>query len=156
MAFWNAPTPNAKHASACVGAAIDAQRAIRELNETRTALNAARGFDNRARVSAGQPPKPPLRALQLGTGINTGLVTVGLMGSDAHILNYTVFGREVNLASRLESVSGSGRIIISDTTYYHLLREDPALAATCVELFPVTVKGIKAAVRIYEVPWQNK
>jgi adenylate cyclase len=96
-----------------------------------------------------------LRALQLGTGINTGLATVGLMGSDAHILNYTVFGREVNLASRLETVSGSGHIIISDTTYNHLLREDPALASTCVELFPVTVKGIRDAVRIYEVPWQT-
>ena len=156
MAFWNAPTLNVKHASACVHAAIEAQRAIRELNEKRTALNAAREFDNRARVSAGLPPKPPLRALQLGTGINTGLVTVGLMGSDAHILNYTVFGREVNVASRLESVSGSGRIIISDTTYHHLLREDSALAATCMELFPITVKGIKVAVRVYEVPWQNK
>ena len=155
MAFWGAPTPNEKHASDCVWAAIDAQRAIRDLNERRTAQNTARETENRARLSAGLPPKPPLRALQLGTGINTGLATVGLMGSDAHILNYTVFGREVNLASRLESVSGSGRIIISDTTYNHLLREDPALASTCIEMFPVTVKGIRDAVRIYEVPWQT-
>jgi len=155
MAFWGAPTPNERHASDCVWAAIDAQRAIRDLNERRTAQNTARETENRARLSAGLPPKPPLRALQLGTGINTGLATVGLMGSDAHILNYTVFGREVNLASRLESVSGSGRIIISDTTYNHLLREDPALASTCIEMFPVTVKGIRDAVRIYEVPWQT-
>jgi class 3 adenylate cyclase/CHASE2 domain-containing sensor protein len=155
MAFWGAPTPNERHASDCVWAAIDAQRAIRDLNEKRSAQNNARETENRARLSAGLPPKPPLRALQLGTGINTGLATVGLMGSDAHILNYTVFGREVNLASRLESVSGSGRIIISDTTYNHLLREDPALASTCVEMFPVTVKGIRDAVRIYEVPWQT-
>ena len=155
MAFWGAPTPNEKHASDCVWAAIDAQRAIRDLNERRTTQNTARETENRARLSAGMPPKPPLRALQLGTGINTGLATVGLMGSDAHILNYTVFGREVNLASRLESISGSGRIIISDTTYNHLLREDPALASTCVEMFPVTVRGIRAAVRIYEVPWQT-
>jgi class 3 adenylate cyclase len=154
MAFWGAPTPNERHASDCVWAAIDAQRAISDLNERRTAQNTARETENRARLSAGMPPKPPLRALQLGTGINTGLATVGLMGSDAHILNYTVFGREVNLASRLESVSGSGRIIISDTTYNHLLREDPALASTCIEMFPVTVKGIRDAVRIYEVPWQ--
>jgi len=155
MAFWGAPTPNERHASDCVWAAIDAQRAIRDLNEERSAQNNARETENRARLSAGLPPKPPLRALQLGTGINTGLATVGLMGSDAHILNYTVFGREVNLASRLESVSGSGRIIISDTTYNHLLREDPALASTCIEMFPVTVKGIRDAVRIYEVPWQT-
>jgi class 3 adenylate cyclase/CHASE2 domain-containing sensor protein len=154
MAFWGAPTPNERHASDCVWAAIDAQRAIRDLNEKRSAQNNVRETENRARLSAGLPPRPPLRALQVGTGINTGLATVGLMGSDAHILNYTVFGREVNLASRLESVSGSGRIIISDTTYNHLLREDPALASTCVEMFPVTVKGIRDAVRIYEVPWQ--
>ena len=155
MAFWGAPTPNERHASDCVWAAIDAQRGIRDLNEKRSAQNNARETENRARLSAGLPPKPPLRALQLGTGINTGLATVGLMGSDAHILNYTVFGREVNLASRLESVSGSGRIIISDMTYNHLLREDPALASTCIEMFPVTVKGIRDAVRIYEVPWQT-
>jgi class 3 adenylate cyclase/CHASE2 domain-containing sensor protein len=154
MAFWGAPTPDDRHASNCVLAAIDAQRAIRDLNEKRSEQNAARETENRARLSAGLPPRPALRALQLGTGINTGLATVGLMGSDAHILNYTVFGREVNLASRLESVSGSGRIIISNTTYNHLLREDPALASTCVEMFPVTVKGIRDAVRIYEVPWQ--
>jgi len=155
MAFWGAPTPNERHASDCVLAAIDAQRAIRDLNEKRSEQNNVRETENRARLSAGLPPRPALRALQLGTGINTGLATVGLMGSDAHILNYTVFGREVNLASRLESVSGSGRIIISDTTYNHLLREDPALASTCVEMFPVTVKGIRDAVRIYEVPWQT-
>jgi class 3 adenylate cyclase len=155
MAFWGAPTPNERHASDCVWAAIDAQRAIRDLNERRSAQNTARETENRARLSAGLPPKPPLRALLLGTGINTGLATVGLMGSDAHILNYTVFGREVNLASRLESVSGSGRIIISNTTYNHLLREDPALASTCIEMFPVTVRGIRDAVRIYEVPWQT-
>lgn len=155
MAFWNAPTPNEKHALAAVEAAIESQRAINQLNEKRLALNVARESDNRARIAAGLPPKPLHIALQLGTGINTGAVTVGLMGSDQHILNYTIFGREVNLASRLEGVSGSGRIIISDATYNQLLRHSPALASTCAEMFPVTVKGIRNAVRIYEVPWQQ-
>jgi class 3 adenylate cyclase/CHASE2 domain-containing sensor protein len=155
MAFWGAPTPNEKHALACVCAAIDTQRAVHELNQKRLAEAPAREAENRMRVSAGLPPLPELAALQLGTGINTGLVTVGLMGSDAHILNYTVFGREVNVASRLENFSGSGRIIISDTTYKCLRRDDPALAATCAEMSPVTVKGIRAAVRAYEVPWQT-
>jgi adenylate cyclase len=154
MAFWNAPTPNEKHALACVQAAIDAQRAILALNQKRLAENPAREIENQSRRAAGQPPKPMHIALQLGTGINTGLVTVGLMGSEEHGFNYTVFGREVNLASRLEGVSGSGRIIISDLTYYQLLRHAPELASACTELFPVTVKGIKDAVRIYEVPWK--
>jgi class 3 adenylate cyclase/CHASE2 domain-containing sensor protein len=155
MAFWNAPTPNEKHALACVQAAIDAQRAIQTLNEERQAQNPAREIENRSRTAAGLPPRPLHISLQLGTGINTGLVTVGLMGSDQHILNYTVFGREVNLASRLEGESGSGRIIISDTTYNHLLRASPALASTCVELFPVKPKGFMHPVRIYEVPWKQ-
>ena len=155
MAFWNAPTPNEKHALACVRAAIDAQRAIHVLNVKRQELNPARETDNKARVAAGRPPRPLHVALQLGTGINTGVVTAGLMGSDEHGFNYTVFGREVNLASRLEGVSGSGRIIISDLTYFQLLRHAPEVASTCAELFPEQVKGFRDAVRIYEVPWQQ-
>jgi len=155
MAFWGAPVANEKHALGCVRAALDAQRAIYNLNRLRLAENVTREAENAGRLAAGLPPKAPLRALQLGTGINTGTVIVGLMGSGEHISNYTIFGREVNLASRLEGVSGSGRIIISEITYNHLLRHDPALAATCVELAPVTVKGIRTAVRIFEVPWQQ-
>ncbi|HTA95451.1 MAG TPA: adenylate/guanylate cyclase domain-containing protein [Verrucomicrobiae bacterium] len=154
MAFWGAPTPHKTHATACVRAAIEVQRAIRELNKKRIAENAARDFENLTRAASGLPPKPSLRALQLGTGINTGLVTAGLMGSEQHQYNYTVFGHEVNLASRLEGVSGSGRIIISEATYTHLLRDDPGLAATCIGLPPVKVKGIHAEVKIYEVPWR--
>jgi adenylate cyclase len=154
MAFWNAPLADEKHALNCVRAAIDAQRAIAELNHRRLAKNTEREFENSGRAAAGLPPKPMLAALQLGTGINTGFVTTGLMGSEEHGFNYTVFGREVNLASRLEGVSGSGRIIISESTYGHLRRHAPELAAVCIELEPVTVKGIRNAVRIYEVPWQ--
>ncbi|HXE42101.1 MAG TPA: adenylate/guanylate cyclase domain-containing protein, partial [Candidatus Baltobacteraceae bacterium] len=78
----------------------------------------------------------------------------GLVGSSDHLFNYTAFGREVNLASRLEAVSGRGRIIISEATYEHLKRDDPKLAATCVALPPVKVKGIVAEIKIYEVPWR--
>ncbi|HEV2453161.1 MAG TPA: adenylate/guanylate cyclase domain-containing protein, partial [Verrucomicrobiae bacterium] len=99
--------------------------------------------------------KSLLPILTLGCGINTGVVDVGLMGSETHQYNYTIFGREVNLASRLEGVSGSARIIIGEATYRNLLRDDPPLAATCVELPPVKVKGILDAVKIYEVPWQE-
>jgi adenylate cyclase len=91
----------------------------------------------------------------LGTGINTGVVTVGLMGSNAHILNYTIFGREVNLASRLEGVSGHGRIVIGEGTYAALQREDPALARSCIELEPTKPKGFQKPVRNFEVPWQT-
>jgi class 3 adenylate cyclase len=153
MAFWNAPISNEKHAAACVRAAIDAQRAIYEINLKRAAENHKRELEN-IMLHGGTRPKSRLPVLTLGSGINTGMVTVGLMGSNEHLLNYTVFGREVNLASRLEAVSGRSRIIISEATYSHLLRADPELAATCIALPPVKVKGIVAEVKIYEVPWR--
>jgi class 3 adenylate cyclase/CHASE2 domain-containing sensor protein len=154
MAFWGAPTPNPKHALACVRAAVEAQRAIYQLNQQRTTENKKRELENVARVTAGLQLQPLLPILLLGSGINTGLATVGLMGSAAEMQNYTVFGREVNLASRLESASGRGRIFIGQTTYEHLLRDDPALAGTCVELPPRDLKGFRAAVKVYEVPWR--
>jgi class 3 adenylate cyclase len=154
MAFWGAPTPNPIHAVACVRAAIEAQRAVHDLNERRTTENQSLELENKARLSAGLPSKPLQPLLMLGTGINTGVVTAGLMGSQAEQKNYTVFGREVNLASRLESLSGHGRIFISASTYEHLVRDDPALAATCIAQSPQKVKGFATAVSIYEVPWR--
>ena len=154
MAFWGAPTPNPKHATDCVRAALAAQRAIYELNRQRAAYNQKLESENSARASAGLPQKPPLPILLLGSGINTGLATVGLMGSESHISNYTVFGREVNLASRLEGYSGRGRVVISEQTYAHLRRDDPALAASCVPLTAADLKGFRTAVKVYEVPWR--
>ncbi len=147
MAFWGAPAANPRHAVDAVITAIDAQRAIARINEERTKKNLER--------EKADPPLPPLALLALGTGINSGTVTVGLMGSEAHILNYTVFGREVNLASRLEGVSGRSRVIIGEETFTDLQKHAPTLAATCVELEPVTVKGFRQRVKIYEVPWQE-
>lgn len=153
MFFWGAPVDFPRHARACVRAAIEAQRAIYRLNQQRAVENQQREAENRARESAGLPPRPPLATLTLGTGINTGMVTAGIMGADAHQINYTVFGREVNLASRLEGMSGRGRIFISEATYRHLQRDDPALAATCIEREPMKPKGFNRPVQIYEVPW---
>ena len=155
MAFWGAPTPNDTHALSCVRAAVESQSAMAEINRQRAEENRRREAENPRRVAAGLDPLPPLSILSLGSGINTGLVTVGLMGSQDHIFNYTVFGREVNLASRLEGVSGRGRIIVSETTYLRLLRDDPRLAARCKEEPPVTVKGFRQPVKIYEVPWRS-
>jgi class 3 adenylate cyclase/CHASE2 domain-containing sensor protein len=154
MAFWGAPTPNPQHALDCVRAALDAQRAVHELNRGRSEENRRREQENATRMAAGLAPRPLLPTLLLGSGINTGMATVGLMGSEAHLSNYTVFGREVNLASRLEGLSGRGRVLISETTYRQLQRDDPALAATCLALPDANVKGFRSAVKVYEVPWR--
>jgi class 3 adenylate cyclase/CHASE2 domain-containing sensor protein len=156
MAFWGAPTAMANQALCCVRAAIDAQRAVFDLNKQRLDMNEKRELENLARQSAGLTPKPLLPILLLGTGINTGQATAGIMGSEEDRINYTVFGREVNLASRLESLSGRGRILISEATYKCLLRDDPKLAATCTALPDLQkLKGFGAAVKVYEVPWRQ-
>ena len=154
MAFWNAPTPTPRHALACVRAAIDTQRAIADLNRRRAEENTRLGLENAQRTTAGQPPLPLLPVMSLGTGINTGQAVVGLMGSEAHILNYTVFGREVNLASRLEALSGRGRVLIGEATFEAVKRDDPELAKTCSALPLVNVKGFREAIKIYEVAWR--
>ena len=59
-----------------------------------------------------------------------------------------------NPYTRFDSQTTVVSILISDLTYFQLLRHAPELAATCVELFPVTIKGFKDAVRNYEVPWK--
>jgi class 3 adenylate cyclase len=156
MAFWGAPLGNPHHAADAVRAAIEAQQALAKLNLQRTAQNKRLEEENISRQSLGLPAHSLLPLLTMGTGINTGLATVGYMGSETHLLNYTAFGREVNLASRLEGVSGHGRIIIGEATYAALTRDDPKLAALCLEWPPRMVKGFRNAVRIYEVLWRGE
>jgi len=155
MAFWGAPTPNSTHAVSCIRASIDAQRAIHKLNQERAVENKHRENENLDREKESLPPLPMLKLLAMGSGINTGVVTVGLMGSEQHTFNYTVFGREVNLAARLEGLSGRGRILIGEATYLALQKEDAALASACQELPASVVKGFRTPVKIYEVLWRT-
>ena len=61
----------------------------------------------------------------------------------------------MNLASRLESLSGSGRIIIGEATWRAIQRDDPDLAATCVALPPATSKEFRAAVTRLRSPVED-
>lgn len=155
MAFWGAPLDEPEHAVRGVAAAMGAQKAVQRLNEERTAENLRREQGNVDRITNGLAPVSMLSILRLGTGINTGEMTVGLMGSEDHIMNYTVFGRDVNLASRLEGVSGRSRIVIGEATYRDLVRMAPEMAERCRELEPVTVKGFRQTVPIFEVIWDE-
>lgn len=150
MAFWGAPLTQEQHAVACVRTAIEAQRAIYKLNVERAAEN-----ERRKAESSSPDEVELLPLLTLGTGINSGIATVGLMGSEEHTFNYTIFGREVNLASRLESFSGRGRIIIGGNTYADLQKFAPELAATCVRQEPSRFKGFREEIVTYEVPWKT-
>lgn len=125
MAFWGAPVADPDHARHAVLAALEMQQALRQLD----APFQARGW-------------PPLA---IGVGINTGLMTVGDMGSPVRKA-YTVMGDAVNLASRLESITkiyGVG-IIVGEATLAQL----PDMVFR--ELDRVRVKGKESGVSIYE------
>ncbi len=78
-------------------------------------------------------------------GVNTGFCTVGNFGSEDR-LDYTIVGSGANLASRLESMSEPGQILISYETF--ALVKDKI---SCVEYGKIDVKGFPRPVAIYSV-----
>ncbi len=78
-------------------------------------------------------------------GVHSGECTVGNFGSENR-MEYTVIGAPVNLASRLESNSKPGQILISDTSY-RLIKEK----VRCEEREPIRVKGIERDINTYWV-----
>jgi len=125
MAFWGAPLPAPHHASNAVAAAFEMQEAVQELMP---------GFQER-----GWP------RIKVGIGVNTGVVSVGNMGSEYRVA-YTVIGDAVNLASRLQELTRiySARIIVGETT------RRACTIVTYRELGLVQVKGKNELARIYE------
>jgi len=85
------------------------------------------------------------KPLQVRMGINTGYCTVGNFGAETR-MDYTIIGREVNLASRLESVAQPGEILISEASY-NLVRD----VIMCRDKGQITVKGFTRPVQIYQV-----
>jgi adenylate cyclase len=156
MAYWGAPKAVPNHARLCVRAAIEAQTAVSALNVQRQEENERRRAENKLRQERGQPVLPMLPVLALGTGINTGVALAGLMGSsEVDSMSYTLFGREVNLASRLEGASGRGRIFISQSTLRHLQACDQELASKAQPVEPVILKGFSEPVPVFEMPWSQ-
>lgn len=78
-------------------------------------------------------------------GISTGYCTVGNFGADTR-MDYTIIGREVNLASRLENAAKAGEILIAQETY-QLVRDK----ILCADKGKISIKGFSQPVQVYQV-----
>ncbi|GAA0772013.1 adenylate/guanylate cyclase domain-containing protein [Roseibium denhamense] len=85
------------------------------------------------------------KPLKCRMGIHTDYCTVGNFGSEDR-LDYTIIGRGVNTASRLEALSNPGSILISFETYSQVKNH-----IVCRENGDITVKGIAYPVTTFEV-----
>ena len=153
MAFWGAPTTDPDHALHCVQATIASHKAMLNLNVRREKENRALVTENQQRLRDGLIPIPLKPLLDMGAGINSGKAIVGLIGSTRHISNYTVFGRTVNLAARLEATSGRGRIRIGETTRDELIRALPDFENWIQSHAPTHLKGFSQAIPTFEILW---
>jgi adenylate cyclase len=90
---------------------------------------------------------PEAIRINIGIGLNSGIMTVGNMGSPTR-MNYTLMGDNVNLGARLEGTNKEygTNVIISEFTYG--LVKDKFLVR---ELDNIRVKGKNKPVLIYEL-----
>ena len=127
MAYWNAPNHVEQHADKAVQSALHQLQLRESLSDK---------FYTKFGVR-----------LDFGIGLNSGVVTVGDIGS-AGRSDYTIIGDAVNLASRLEGLCKyyHVRLIISQFTYQRLQS-----SYVIRELDTVRVKGKSEPIRLYEV-----
>jgi len=125
MCFWGAPLPQADHAIMSCKCALRQMEVLHQLNEK----------------------WPPEKRINIGIGLNSGIMTVGNMGSQGR-MNYTLMGDNVNLGARLEGTNKAyhTNVIISEFTYG--LVKDKVVVR---ELDNIRVKGKNKPVVIYEL-----
>lgn len=125
MAFWGAPLDDPNHARHAIACSLSMLAELKTVNE----IFVARGWPE----------------IKIGIGLNTGLMTVGNMGSSFRMA-YTVMGDEVNLGSRLEGITKEYGValLVSQQT------KEAAPEFVYRELDRVKVKGKDVPVTIYE------
>lgn len=96
MALFGAPTAHENDPELAVRAGLEMLERLAPLQES---VQATHDFQLQARI-----------------GIHTGFAIAGQLGSNIH-QEYTVIGDTVNLASRLESASQPGTVLVSEETY---------------------------------------
>lgn len=131
MTVFGAPIESDDDAIRAVKTAISMNKALKEFNAIHKEL------------------KSPL---EIGIGIHTGEVIAGNIGSEKR-LDYTVIGDNVNLSSRIESLTKFYKcsILISQSTYDELQKEISDGMIVVREIDTVIVKGKSSSIKIYEV-----
>lgn len=131
VGYWGAPVEIENHPYLGVSAAVEMIELLPEINKD---------FEEQ-----GYPE------FKVGIGLNTGVCSVGNMGSD-QIFSYTALGDHMNLGARLEGLCKpyGAQIIISEYTHDRLTDEQKR-DFTFRELDLVRVKGKEKPVKIYEV-----
>jgi adenylate cyclase len=126
MVFFGDPESRGikNDALSCVSMALAMRKAMTKLKNRWQAV----GIEN--------PPSIRMR-------INSGLCKVGHFGTEHH-LTYTLLGRSVNLASRLESAADNDEILISFSTY-SLVKD----IVNCVPKGQLAIKGFSQPIIAY-------
>jgi adenylate cyclase len=128
MAFWGAPYEDPGHAARACIAALSMMRRVHELQ-----------------LQWEKEGKP---RLDIGIGLNSGVASVGNMGS-ALRYGYTALGDTVNLSSRLEGLNKEyGTHILANESTYAAAKDAGFLFR---ELDIIRVKGKLQPVTIYEL-----
>jgi adenylate cyclase len=125
LAVFGAPVQRDNDARRAVACALEMQLTMTRVNQRNH--------------EAGYPE------VQMGIGINTGELVVGNIGSSKRT-KYGVVGRAVNIASRVESYTVGGQVLIAETTLAAcgpILRIDDQM-----EVMP---KGVKKPITISDV-----
>lgn len=125
LVLFGAPQPLPDRARRAVACAIEMQNAMGEVN----ARNRAAG----------------LPELEMGIGLNDTEVVVGNVGS-AKRSKYAAVGSGVNLASRIESYTVGGQILVSDS-----VRREAGDVLRIDDQREVLPKGAAAPLRVYAV-----
>jgi adenylate cyclase len=125
MAIFGAPEPMADHAARAVACALEMQRRQAGLNATGWGVEGVASLD-------------------VGIGLNTGIVIAGTIGGVGR-LEYTVIGDAVNIAQRLQSEAAGGEIVASAATVAAV----PGLDAESVGMR--AVKGREEPVEVFRI-----
>jgi adenylate cyclase len=136
VAFWGAPMEQENHAELAIRCALDMNSRMKELQERW--------------VSEGRAP------LSMGIGLNSGEVIVGNIGAEDKKMDYTVIGDNVNIGSRVESLTRKYEtdIMITEKVLKKISVpvESNIIGHVSINgVGNVSVKGKKKQIRVYKI-----